>query len=147
MIAEFLHQKKQGQAIMELVLVLPLLLLLVLGAMDFGRMFYTKVVTTNAAREGVNYISRNPDDQTNCDLVDPTLCYLATLEIIANEANSSGVTVDPSEIEITDCCTLGLPVQVRVTKAVDLIFGGILAQFGLMDDPVVLVSTARMVAQ
>jgi hypothetical protein len=115
--------------------------------MDFGRMFYTKIVTTNAAREGANYISRNPDDQTNCDVSDPSLCYLDTLEIIANEANSSGVTVDANEVVISGCCTLGSPVQVQVTKEVDLIFGGILAQFGLMDDPAVLVSTARMVAQ
>ena len=147
MIADYFMHKKHGQAIMELVLVLPLLLLLILGAMDFGRMFFTKIVTANAAREGVNYISRNPDDQTNCDISDPTLCYLGTLEIIANEANSSGVTVDPSEVVITGCCTLGSPVQVQVTKEVDLIFGGILAQFGLLNDPMPLVSTARMVAQ
>ena len=147
MILGHLHQKRHGQAIMELILVLPLLLLLILGAMDFGRMFFTKIVTTNAAREGANYISRNPDDQTNCDISDPTLCYMGTLEIIANEANSSGVTVDASEVVITGCCTLGSPVQVQVTKEVDLIFGSILAQFGLMNDPMLLVSTARMVAQ
>jgi hypothetical protein len=141
------NQKRRGQAIMELVLVLPLLLLLILGAMDFGRMFFTKIVTTNAAREGVNYLSRNPSDKTKCDLVDPTLCYLVTLEIIANEANSSGVTVSPSEVGITGCCTMGSPVQVQITKEVDLFFGGILAKFGLVDDPVQLVSTARMVAQ
>jgi Flp pilus assembly protein TadG len=147
MFPDNLQHKKQGQAIMDLILVLPLLLLLILGAMDFGRMFFTKIVTANAAREGVNYISRNPDDQTNCDISDPTLCYLATLEIIANEANSSGVTVVASEVVITGCCTLGSPVQVQVTKDVDLIFGGILAQFGLMNDPMPLVSTARMVSQ
>jgi Flp pilus assembly protein TadG len=147
MILDYWHHKKHGQAIMELVLVLPLLLLLILGAMDFGRMFFTKIVTSNAAREGVNYISRNPDDQTNCDISDPTLCYLETLEIIANEANSSGVTVDPSEVVITGCCTMGSPVQVQVTKQVDLIFGGILAHFGLLNDPMPLVSTARMVSQ
>lgn len=147
MISDYWHHKKHGQAIMELVLVLPLLLLLILGAMDFGRMFFTKIVTSNAAREGVNYISRNPDDQTNCDISDPTLCYLETLEIIANEANSSGVTVDPSEVVITGCCTMGSPVQVQVTKQVDLIFGGILAYFGLLNDPMPLVSTARMVSQ
>jgi Flp pilus assembly protein TadG len=147
MISDYWHHKKHGQAIMELVLVLPLLLLLILGAMDFGRMFFTKIVTTNAAREGVNYISRNPDDQTNCDITDPTQCYLETLEIITNEANSSGVTVDPSEVVITGCCTMGSPVQVQVTKEVDLIFGGILAHFGLLNDPMPLVSTARMVSQ
>ncbi len=132
---------------MEMILVLPLLLLLILGAMDFGRMFFTKIVTTNAAREGANFISRNPDDQTNCDDDDPSLCYMGTLEIIANEANSSGVTVSPSEVVITGCCTMGNSVTVQVTKEVDLIFGGLLAQFGLLNDPMPLVSTARMVAQ
>jgi len=34
--------RQKGQALVELALTLPLILLLVLGAMDFGRMFTTK---------------------------------------------------------------------------------------------------------
>ena len=41
-----------GQAIIELALTLPLLLLVVLGVFDFGLMFQRFEVVTNAAREG-----------------------------------------------------------------------------------------------
>ena len=43
---------ESGQAIIELALTLPLLLLVVLGVFDFGLMFQRFEVVTNAAREG-----------------------------------------------------------------------------------------------
>ena len=44
--------RENGQAIIELALTLPLLLLVVLGIFDFGLMFQRYEVVTNAAREG-----------------------------------------------------------------------------------------------
>jgi Flp pilus assembly protein TadG len=41
-----------GQALVEFALVAPILLLLVLGIVDFGRAFYTYHVMVDAAREG-----------------------------------------------------------------------------------------------
>ena len=87
-----------GQAIMEMVLVLPLLLLLLLATIDFGRLFFTKIVTTNAAREGVSYLSRHPLDDENCETSDPTLCFLGTVSAVQADADSSGVEVLRSEI-------------------------------------------------
>ena len=43
---------ERGQAIIELALTLPLLLMVVLGVFDFGLMFQRYEVVTNAAREG-----------------------------------------------------------------------------------------------
>lgn len=48
------HQKNQkGVASVELAIVLPLLLLLIFGTIEFGLLFYNKQVITNASREGV----------------------------------------------------------------------------------------------
>jgi Flp pilus assembly protein TadG len=44
-----------GSAIIELALVTPLLLVLVLGAFDFGRVFYVAMSTTSAAHAGAQY--------------------------------------------------------------------------------------------
>lgn len=44
--------RERGQAVIELALTLPLLLLIVLGVFDFGLMFQKYEVVTNAAREG-----------------------------------------------------------------------------------------------
>jgi len=43
---------ERGQAIVELALTLPLLMLILLGVFDFGLMFQQYEVVTNAAREG-----------------------------------------------------------------------------------------------
>ncbi len=46
----FRHSKK-GQAIVETALLLPILMLLVMGSADLGRVFYYSIAVTNAARE------------------------------------------------------------------------------------------------
>jgi uncharacterized protein (UPF0333 family) len=136
-------QQKKGnlpaQALVEYALVLPILLLLVIGAMDFGRMFYTKIVLINAAREGANYLSYNPDDADEG--------FLETFAIIYNEGSSSNVEVFTTDITYSGCCTRGLPVEVSITKTVDLVFDGILQNFGLLGGPVQLTSSVKMVVQ
>ena len=52
----------KGQSLVELALLMPFLLVLIIGALEFGRLFYTKIVITNAAREGAYYLSLNPTD-------------------------------------------------------------------------------------
>ena len=42
----------RGQALVELALILPILLMLLLGIFEFGRAWNTKQVITDAAREG-----------------------------------------------------------------------------------------------
>jgi hypothetical protein len=46
------RQRERGAELIEFALVLPLLLLLVLGIVDFGFLFQRLEVVTNAAREG-----------------------------------------------------------------------------------------------
>ena len=54
------HEGSRGQAIVELAFLLPVLLLMVLAAVDFGRVFLGWVVLNNAARVGANYAASNP---------------------------------------------------------------------------------------
>lgn len=137
------NQLKYGsppaQALVEYALVLPFLLLLVLGVMDFGRMFYTKMILTNAAREGANYLAYSPEDADNG--------YVDTFAAIYDEANSSNVEVVDTDVTYSGCCTRGLPVEVTITKIVDLIFDNVLQSFGLLGGPVQLTSTVKMMVQ
>ena len=128
-----------AQALVEYALMLPLLLLLVLGVMDFGRMFYTKMILTNAAREGANYLAYFPEDADNG--------YVDTFAAIYDEAKSSNVEVVDTNVTYSDCCTRGLPVEVTITKIVDLIFDNLLQSFGLLGGPVQLTSTVKMMVQ
>ena len=131
--------KPAAQALIEFALTLPLLLLLILGALDFGRMFYTKIVLTNAAREGANYIAYFPEDANNG--------FAGTYTAIINEANSSTVQVTAADVTFSGCCTRGTPVEVTITREVDLIFDGVLQAFGLLGGPVEITSSVRMMVQ
>ena len=47
------RSSQRGTALIEFTLILPMLLVLTVAAVDFGRAFYVKNVTEQAAREGV----------------------------------------------------------------------------------------------
>ena len=46
------RRSDSGAELIELAIVLPILLIVVAGIVDFGRAFYYQVTLTNAAREG-----------------------------------------------------------------------------------------------
>ena len=77
-----------GQSLVEFALTLPLLLLILLGAIDLGRVFNTYVAITNASREGARYGVSNPTDDPNIKTR------------VKQEAVGSGVTVIDSDIAI-----------------------------------------------
>ncbi len=51
-----------GQGLVELALALPVLLLILLGTVDLGRMFFDYIEMRNAAREAAGWVSRHPDE-------------------------------------------------------------------------------------
>jgi len=53
---------RRGQGLVELAISMPLLLLLMLGTIDIGRVFYDYVQLRNAVREGAGYGARMPND-------------------------------------------------------------------------------------
>lgn len=130
----------QAQAMVELIVLLPVLLVLVLGALDLGRMYYSKIVITNAAREGANYLSRNPSDKTS---------YNGTWSAIEAEGQGSGVTLVRTDVDWanTGCCNIGEPISIKVSMPVSLIFGTLLQSLGIVDGPITLSSSVNMVVQ
>jgi beta-lactam-binding protein with PASTA domain len=54
-------RSSRGQALVEFAIVLPLLALLLVMAIDFGRVFFGWVSVTNAARIGADYAAQFPD--------------------------------------------------------------------------------------
>ena len=123
----------------EFAIMLPILLLLILGAMDLGRLFTTKIVLTNAAREGANYLAYFPMDANDG--------FANTFDAIEREADSSNIDVSALSISISNCCTPGSSVEVTVGTTVDLVFENALQFFGLMNGPVHLTSSVKMVVQ
>lgn len=56
------RRRRQGQSLVELGVALPFVLLLMLGTLDLGRMFFDYIELRNAVREAAAYGSRNPTD-------------------------------------------------------------------------------------
>jgi len=53
---------QSGTSLIELALVLPILFLLLAGAVDFGRAYYLAIEVAHAAHSGALYGSQNPGD-------------------------------------------------------------------------------------
>lgn len=56
------RRRRQGQALVEFALIVPVFLLLLLAAVDFGRIFFTYIQLNNTAREAAAYAAFNPGD-------------------------------------------------------------------------------------
>jgi hypothetical protein len=54
-------EKSAGQSLVEFAIVVPVLLLIMLMAVDFGRVYMGWVSLTNVARIGANFAAQNPD--------------------------------------------------------------------------------------
>jgi Flp pilus assembly protein TadG len=128
----------RGQSLVEFAIILPILLLVILGAMDFARMFTTKIVLTNAAREGASYLSNHPAD------------FASTTAAITTEAQNL-LPLDTLSVgclpQGDEGCERGGTITITVGKSVDLIFGGFLQTFGVAGGPFELTSTVRMMVR
>lgn len=58
-----LRRNEKGQGLVEFALILPLLLLLVLGIIQFGIIFSSQIAITNAAREGARVAAVGLNDE------------------------------------------------------------------------------------
>jgi len=53
------HKQRRGVALTEFALTIPLAFVLFIGVLDFGRVFYTAMTVSHAARAGVQYGAQN----------------------------------------------------------------------------------------
>jgi Flp pilus assembly protein TadG len=110
-----LRDRSRGQALVELALITPLMIVLLAAAIDLGRLFYSGITVTNAAREGAIEASYNP---TSFQAGLP--CNAATNRVMCravNEAASSFVKVAVADVSMTctPACATGLGNKVHVT--------------------------------
>ena len=94
-----------GQTLVEMAVVLPILLSLLLGAAEYGRLWYIGIEVTNAAHAGVEYGSQNrisAQDNTNIQNV----ALNEETDLIKQNVNTSGhaVTLTTSSITVQQLC-------------------------------------------
>jgi Flp pilus assembly protein TadG len=123
------RERRRGQSVVEMAIIVPLLFVLFLGILDFARVFYNAMTITHAAREGAQYGAQN--DITSKDFDGMKQAALAT----ANDIPGSGITADAQQFckcssgDTVDCitgvCPEGVPqvfVQVTVEKVFTTLF-------------------------
>jgi Flp pilus assembly protein TadG len=82
-------ERQRGAAMVEMAIILPLLLLLVFGIIEFSVMFYDKAMLTNASREGarLGVLFNHPDDIPNAD-IEARVREYAEAHVISFDGNS-----------------------------------------------------------
>jgi hypothetical protein len=78
----------RGQSVVEFALILPILLLILAGAIDLGRAFYAYVAVENAAKEGALYGARHP----LCGSAGPTCPSGNVSSVVQGEASNLPLT-------------------------------------------------------
>jgi Flp pilus assembly protein TadG len=108
------RRAERGLQLFELALVLPILLVLIVAAAEFGRYFYTYAALSRATRAGARYLARRAyttDEVTKAK-------NLAVCGSLSTTACSSGAAVAPgltaSNIQITTTGGSLLPETVTV---------------------------------
>lgn len=127
--ARRLGLRERGAVAVEMAIVLPLLLLVLGGIIDFGRAYFTQIVLANAAREGARaaVVRADPVARANA----------------ARTGISDAAWLAPGIVPATACTGTPTPAQVAVTASADFeyIFLGIVPG---ITNPRVLSSTAVM---
>ncbi len=111
MTREHNRRHDRGAAAVEFALILPILIVLVLGIVEFGRVYNVQISVTNAAREGARSmaIHNNP----------------ATAKAAAKDAAPAlNPLIVPDDVIVTPAnCTSGLTATVTITYTVTLFTG------------------------
>jgi len=98
-------RKERGQSLTEFALILPVLVLLVMAILDFGRAVYAYSVVANAAREGARFAAVSPNDSVGA--------------VAATTAAAIGL--EPSRLTVTFSRPDSSTVRVLVSYGFELI--------------------------
>lgn len=141
--------RAKGQALVEFVIIVPLLILLLVAAVDFGRGFLGWLTINNMARVGANYAAMNPDgwptnptkQATYASLIDANSGLLnCTLEN-ASPTPVFGATRNPGDLVRVDLdcdftpatplisLVIGSPISLSASSTFPIV-GGCIANCG-----------------
>lgn len=113
------HSRNAGQGLVEFALVIPMIILLIVGALDLGRAVFAYNTIANAARDGarvaaVNQIATSPDcngDRPVEDVADP---HWSIKRCAADSALTLGV--QPGDVTVTYAAPAGTTLTCTSTQ-------------------------------
>lgn len=110
-----LGRRENGQNLVEFAVIVVLLLALVLGICEFGRVWMTFQVVTNASREGARLAALPTGFSTTSDVVTRVNNYLTSANLDISRASVTAANVDGAT---------GTDAVVTVQYTTDLLFLG-----------------------
>ena len=84
------RQTDAGQTLVEFAMVLPLMLILMFGIVDFGRAFYVWLTVTNAAREGARVAATQQPSTAVTTRISDAMGPLGTSQLTTTLGNVQG---------------------------------------------------------
>jgi len=91
---------QKGESVVEFVVVLPLLIILLFGIIEFGIILYDKAVVTNASREGARFgiVYREPGSEITCaDITNVIQTYTANRLITFGSPSNATPSYVPND--------------------------------------------------
>lgn len=107
------NRSERGAAAVEMALVLPVLILLIGGIVDFGRAYYTQIILTNAAREGARGAIVLADPVARAEAAGKNDIPGWQTPVVANRM----APTDPWSVNSAGCTGITTPDAVRVTTS------------------------------
>jgi hypothetical protein len=130
----------RGQSVVELALMLPIMVIVIAGIVDLGRIYYAYITVVNVAREGARFAAAHPPKPSCAQGLDPS-ALTAIEERARHEAQAAGIT--QAQLSILVQCDSGDHEQpIRVTVWYN--FRPILTQMLLVGQPIRLHSETVM---
>ena len=117
--------QRPGQALVEFALFIPILILLIAGAVDLGSGFQTWISLTNAAREGARLGAATSDAAKICARVNDELAN-DNITIPCGNVTLSYPTISDGATDCTGVRAKRCPVRVQVTYVQTTLLGSIL---------------------
>ena len=151
------HAAQRGQGLIEFALVLPVIMLLVMGAIDLGRGVFAYNALANAARHGARVAAVNqlnpPNSNTMCsedmpieDLAEPhwsaKACTAASAFSLGVTPGAVSVTYSSPSDEIIDCSGT-LHVGCDATVTVSAVWQPITPVISSLVGPITLRATSQ----
>jgi Flp pilus assembly protein TadG len=149
-------RSESGNAMVELAVALPVLVLTLVGTVDFARIFYTSIELTNAARAGAQYGAANLGNSGNYGAMESTATgavnitgVTAVASRLCQCADSSG-TLTPTSGGANNCIALvtvscpGLHRVMTVTVTTSKTFTSVAANVPGIPTSILLNRTATL---
>jgi Flp pilus assembly protein TadG len=101
------NRARRGQGVVELALTLPIVLLLLSGMIDFGRLFYSWLVVTHCAHTGARYAAVGYGEY---DVVTRATATAGSIPVTVTVTGAQGAGGSPVTVNVTNSFRLLTPL-------------------------------------